>query len=121
MIADVAGGVREWWAPVLAFAAGVVSFAAPCVLPLVPGYLAFVSGTDEVATSRREQQAEPPDGAGVVAVGAPARTGSRAPLLPMFLFVAGFAIIFTALGVVVGQAPTGWLSRSLQSEGLLRW
>lgn len=28
----------------LAFAAGVVSFTSPCVLPLVPGYLSFVSG-----------------------------------------------------------------------------
>ncbi|MGH2990866.1 MAG: cytochrome c biogenesis protein CcdA, partial [Solirubrobacterales bacterium] len=28
----------------LAFAAGIVSFTSPCVLPLVPGYLCFVSG-----------------------------------------------------------------------------
>ncbi len=28
----------------LAFAAGVVSFLSPCVLPVVPGYLTFVSG-----------------------------------------------------------------------------
>ena len=28
----------------LAFAAGVVSFLSPCVLPVVPSYLAFVSG-----------------------------------------------------------------------------
>ncbi|MEX2102520.1 MAG: cytochrome c biogenesis protein CcdA, partial [Gaiellaceae bacterium] len=28
----------------IAFAAGVVSFTSPCVLPLVPGYLSFVSG-----------------------------------------------------------------------------
>ena len=31
--------------PATAFAAGIVSFASPCVLPLVPGYLSFVSGT----------------------------------------------------------------------------
>src|SRR6266571_4478729 len=45
MLADVATHVHEWWGPVLAFVAGVVSFASPCVLPLVPGYLAFVSGS----------------------------------------------------------------------------
>ncbi len=29
----------------VAFAAGIVSFLAPCVLPLVPGYLAYLAGT----------------------------------------------------------------------------
>lgn len=63
-----------WWAPALAFAAGVVSFASPCVLPLVPGYLGFISGQGprEEAADRR--------------------------VLPLFLFVAGFALVFTALG-----------------------
>src|SRR5205823_13163326 len=46
MLADVTSGLSQWWAPALAFAAGVVSFASPCVLPLVPGYLSFVSGGD---------------------------------------------------------------------------
>src|ERR671935_947068 len=39
-----------------AFAAGVVSFVSPCVLPLIPGYLSFVSGVgfdDLGARSRR--------------------------------------------------------------------
>ncbi|MDQ4005110.1 MAG: cytochrome c biogenesis protein CcdA, partial [Actinomycetota bacterium] len=42
---DFAEALGAWWAPALAFAAGVVSCASPCVLPLLPGYLAFVSGT----------------------------------------------------------------------------
>jgi cytochrome c biogenesis protein CcdA len=29
--------LAAWWAPLLAFAAGIVAFASPCVLPLVPG------------------------------------------------------------------------------------
>lgn len=62
-----------WWAPGLAFAAGLVSFASPCVLPLVPGYVSFVTG------ARAEQE--------------------RRPLIPMLLFVLGFAIVFTTLGV----------------------
>jgi len=37
----------------LAFAAGVVSFVSPCCLPLVPGYLATVSGANLVGGSRR--------------------------------------------------------------------
>lgn len=73
-------GLAAWWAPGLAFAAGVVSFASPCVLPLVPGYLSFVSGTgggDRVALTSR-------------------------PLAPILLFVAGFAVVFTALGAFAG-------------------
>ena len=31
-------------AMLLAFAAGIVSFASPCVLPLAPGYLSYVTG-----------------------------------------------------------------------------
>ncbi len=37
----------------LAFAAGLISFVSPCCLPLVPGYLATVSGTDPAALGRR--------------------------------------------------------------------
>lgn len=63
--------LTSWWAPALAFAAGVVSFASPCVFPLVPGYVSFVSGG----------QVE----------------GER-PAVPILLFIAGFAAVFTALG-----------------------
>ncbi len=64
-------GIASWWAPALAFAAGVVSFASPCVFPLVPGYVSFVSGGQE-----RDAR----------------------PLLPILLFIGGFAAVFTALG-----------------------
>jgi cytochrome c-type biogenesis protein len=69
---DVSQALTAWWAPGLAFAAGVVSCASPCVLPLLPGYLSFVSG-------------------------AQGRTDRR-PVAPMVLFVLGFAAVFTALG-----------------------
>src|SRR6266511_3382171 len=72
MLADVTSGLSQWWAPVLAFAAGVLSFASPCVVPLVPGYLTFVSGT------QGEEQ--------------------RRPIVPILLFILGFGIVFTALG-----------------------
>jgi hypothetical protein len=39
--------VTAWWAPFLAFAAGIVAFASPCVLRLVPGYLSFVTAASE--------------------------------------------------------------------------
>lgn len=72
-----------------AFAAGVVSFASPCVLALVPGYLSFVSGVsyDELATKTREVT------------------------LSTLAFVAGFASVFTLFGV-----SAALLGRSLFSE-----
>ncbi len=99
MVANVTRGISEWWAPALAFAAGVVSFASPCVFPLVPGYLAFVSGSSTVAGEDRNR---------------------RRQVLPIVLFILGFAIVFTALGVVVGQAPGGTLDRALHSDVVLR-
>ena len=43
MVAVTQEQLTSWWAPALAFAAGVVSFASPCVFPLVPGYLSFIT------------------------------------------------------------------------------
>jgi cytochrome c-type biogenesis protein len=60
----------------IAFAAGVVSFTSPCVLPLVPGYLSFVSGVafDELGDRPRRV------------------AGSTG------VFIAGFTSMFVALG-----------------------
>lgn len=139
MIADVTRGLSEWWAPVLAFVAGLVSFASPCVLPLVPGYLAFVSGTNAIESEPAPASAGSagssavnggstvrPDsgtvaaGAGAVAAARRAPQRSRADVLPMLMFVAGFSIVFVAFGVLAGQAPTGWLNHALHSTTLLR-
>jgi cytochrome c-type biogenesis protein len=88
MVGDVASGVQEWWAPALAFAAGVVSFASPCVLPLVPGYLSLVAGGQ-----------------------APGRD-ERWPLFPVLLFILGFAAVFTLVGALGGSA----LARVIRSR-----
>jgi cytochrome c-type biogenesis protein len=72
-------GLSSWWAPALAFTAGVVSFASPCVLPLVPGYVSFVTGS-------RATEGE-----------------GRRPLLPILLFVLGFTLVFTLLGAFAGS------------------
>jgi len=76
MIADTTEALSHLWGPALAFAAGFVSFASPCVLPLVPGYLSFV--TAGAAVERRDRLAD--------------------RLLPILLFVAGFTIVFTLYG-----------------------
>jgi cytochrome c-type biogenesis protein len=64
----------------LVFAAGVVSFLSPCVLPLVPGYLATISG----ASFERGAQRAPVAGRHVAAAS--------------FLFFAGFLVVFITLG-----------------------
>lgn len=80
---------------IVAFIAGIVSFASPCVLPLIPGFLAYLSGT----SANQE--------------------GAR---LKMFLnsvaFVLGFSVIFALLGVLlntvlerVSYSVQTWLSR----------
>ncbi len=66
-----------WLAVPIALAAGLVSFLSPCVLPLVPGYLGFLGGAT--------------------------RTASRSRLvLGVLLFIAGFTVVFVAMGVFAG-------------------
>lgn len=79
----------------IAFTAGLLSFLSPCVLPLVPSYVTFITGlsVEDVSKSR------------------------RTAVTHALLFVAGFTIIFmllgagaTTLGFVVKQQRV-WLAR----------
>lgn len=65
----------------LAFVAGVVSFLSPCVLPLVPSYVTFVTGMtlDELTANGR-------------------KAARRRAVLHSLLFVLGFTLVFVALG-----------------------
>ena len=67
----------------VAFAAGLLSFFSPCVAPIVPGYLSFISGAAIGA-----------------AVGQPRQT--ERVVIASALFVLGFATIFVALGAAAG-------------------
>jgi cytochrome c-type biogenesis protein len=79
----------------IAFTAGLLSFLSPCVLPLVPSYVTFITGMslEELEKSRRNT------------------------LLHAVLFVCGFTLIFLALGAgatVFGQLMLryrDWISR----------
>jgi cytochrome c-type biogenesis protein len=80
---------------VVAFFAGLISFASPCVLPLIPGFLAYLSGTAENGK------------------GARAKT-----FLNSASFVLGFSVVFALLGVLlntvlesVSYSVQTWLSR----------
>ena len=76
----------------IALLAGLISFLSPCVLPLVPGWLGYVTGLGgDVLTTRRR---------GRLVLGA-------------VLFVLGFAVVFVAISVVFTQAMV-WLQRDGQ-------
>ena len=80
---------------IIAFIGGIVSFLSPCVLPIVPGFLAYLAGTSAQGEVRRTQI-----------------------LLHSFLFVLGFALVFALLGVLLNTVLENiaydtqlWLSR----------
>lgn len=61
----------------LAFAAGLVAFSSPCCLPLLPGYIAFIS---DLSADVHESESR------------------RRVVIGASLFVLGFSVVFTALG-----------------------
>ena len=79
-------------ASLVAIFAGLISFASPCVLPLLPGYLGYVSGA--FATKRRM-------------------------VLGSFLFVSGFAFLFVSYGVIFGALGDAILRNSTLLTRLL--
>ncbi len=85
--------------PVAALA-GLVSFASPCVLPLVPGYVGYVSGMAAAnAGGGRGTTAGGSGGGTATRVAAP---GRGRVLAGVGLFVAGFTLVFVALMFAAG-------------------
>ena len=86
MTADVGSTITLGALPLaalVALAAGFVSFASPCVLPLVPGFLGYVTGLSGVSLERR---------------------GRSRLMLGALLFVLGFTVVFLAVAVTVSAA-----------------
>jgi cytochrome c-type biogenesis protein len=80
----------------LAFFAGVVSFVTPCVLALVPVYLAILA----------ESTVARPTGISGTGAAVALATPTRPALSSALLFVAGFSALFVVLGVAVGLLGT---------------
>lgn len=84
-----------------AFIAGIITFLAPCTLPLVPAYLGFISGVDQNALH------DPGRGADV----------RRRIIVNGLFFVIGFTVVFVLFGVLAGFIGQGlapyriWLTR----------
>ncbi len=90
----------------MALLAGIISFLSPCVLPLVPPYLCFITGAS------LEQLSES-DGA--------MAAQRRRTLLAALFFVLGFSTVFILMGVsasYVGQLLRAWLPVLAQVAGV---
>jgi len=82
--ADVSG-----W---IAFTAGILSFFSPCVLPLIPSYLTYITGL----SFGQLQEAHP---------------GAKVRLTVVthsLVFILGFSVVFITLGGIVGLASSGF-------------
>ena len=65
---------------IVAFGAGLISFLSPCVLPLIPGYISYISGSSLSELIEKK----------------------RINLTPIILFTVGFSIVF----IIFGAAST---------------
>jgi cytochrome c-type biogenesis protein len=89
-IGEIVSGGNLALAVPIALAAGLVSFASPCILPLVPGYLGYVGGF----------------------AGAGQRRDRRRLLLGVLLFVLGFSVVYVTLTLafaVAGLTLIRWM------------
>jgi len=89
----------------IAVLAGLLSFLSPCVLPLVPGYLGFVSA---MATGGPGTQTSGAAGTGAAGTGAAATAATlvqprRRLITGVLLFISGFTIVFLVAFVITGS------------------
>ena len=84
----------------LALAAGLVSFLSPCVLPLVPGYLSYVSGMS--GSHVRECQEAAGEGGTVTDIDTELASRRWTMVTGSVLFIAGFSLVFIAVGGFIG-------------------
>ena len=88
--------------------AGLISFFAPCMLPLVPGYLSYITGltgTDLAATGPDPVAGPAPPVArpATAVVSRPRAAVRRRAVTGSILFVVGFTAVFTLLAYAAGQ------------------
>jgi cytochrome c-type biogenesis protein len=83
----------------MAFGAGLISFLSPCVLPLIPGYISFISGV-----SLKEMMDGTP-GTGLL------NSQKFSIVLNSIFFIIGFSLVFILLG-----ATATWIGTLLSSK-----
>jgi cytochrome c-type biogenesis protein len=89
-----------------AFIAGLITFFAPCTLPLVPAYLGFISGV-------KQEDLQDPENA---------KAARKKVLKNGLMFILGFSIVFIAFGLLIGligQSLSSYRSILQQVGGVL--
>jgi len=99
----------------IAFVAGILSFLSPCILPIIPGFMAYLSGTSGQNLGASEQDST--SGKNLMS-GHAAKLSRIHSFLNSLAFVVGFSTIFALLGVLLNTALASsayivrlWLSR----------
>ena len=85
----------------VALLAGLGSFVAPCILPMIPAFLAYISGTTITELGSKSGS--------VISIN---RTGI---ILNTVFFVLGFSVVFSALGVLINSILSSAAGDVLQS------
>jgi cytochrome c-type biogenesis protein len=105
---------------VVAFIAGLLSVASPCVLPLVPAYLGYLTGAAAVAAPEpagagqgyRQPAVSRAGGTALAVAPGPGSSSTPSPFLHSIAFVSGFTAVFVTFGISVGVA--GYFLRDQQ-------
>ncbi len=88
----------------IAFSAGILSYFSPCVLPLIPSYLTYISGLSFGELSNEH-------------------AGSKmrmTVILHTLVFVAGFSAVFIALGALAGLASSSFQANIYEGLGIVQ-
>ena len=82
----------------IAFGAGFISFLSPCVLPLIPGYISYISGNtlEDLIKSKKTN------------------------LFPIILFTVGFSLVFIVFGAASTFLGQILLQNSYELRNLLK-
>jgi len=91
---------------IVAFVAGLLSVASPCVLPLIPAYLGYLTGAalEPAPEAPALTVSQPGPGAATATLGGgrPPLASVPSPFLHSLAFVGGFTAVFVAFGVSLG-------------------
>ena len=83
--------------------AGLGSFVAPCILPMIPAFLAYISGTTVTELNQRS--------------GTTVAVNRSNVVLNAVFFVLGFSVVFSTLGVVINSVLAGSASELVSGFG----
>ena len=93
----------SWEAALIAFGGGLLSFFSPCVAPLLPGYLGYLSSGALRGAANLNSGQSSADGSLALEFAGDAGAVARPVLTTTLLFVGGFSATFVALGLLVAS------------------